>query len=104
MVALDPRTKTPLTLSEVFESVNITPDTLSIDRLNVSATSRTFYRFDKFNKNYDPAGSSLLREVFLKTSNYIKGRFFAELTHETFEQMRASGRVCACGETLIPST
>jgi hypothetical protein len=43
VVSLDENGK-PITLLEAFESLDITPDTLSIDRLNVSATARTFYR------------------------------------------------------------
>ena len=39
----------------------------------------TFHRFDKFNAKYNPIGESRLREVFLKTDNYIYGRFFGKL-------------------------
>ena len=39
----------------------------------------TFHRFDKFNAKYNPIGESRLREVFLKTDNYICGRFFGKL-------------------------
>lgn len=39
----------------------------------------TFQRFDKFNAKYNPVGESRLREVFLKTDNYLNGRYFAEL-------------------------
>lgn len=37
----------------------------------------TFHRFDKFNAKYNPIGESRLREVFLKTDNYIHGKYFA---------------------------
>lgn len=40
----------------------------------------SFHRFDKFNLKYNPIGESRLREIFLKTDNYIKGRYLAELT------------------------
>jgi len=36
--------------------------------------------FDKFNLKYNPIGESRLREVFLKTDNYMEGRYLAELT------------------------
>ena len=39
----------------------------------------TFHRFDKFNAKYNPIGESRLREVFMKTDNYIGGRFFGKL-------------------------
>jgi AMP deaminase len=40
----------------------------------------SFHRFDKFNLKYNPIGESRLREIFLKTDNYIQGRYLAELT------------------------
>lgn len=43
-VVLDPATGQALTLGQVFEALGITPETLSIDRLNVSANKRTFNR------------------------------------------------------------
>jgi AMP deaminase len=47
---------------------------------NFSTKDRnTFHRFDKFNAKYNPIGESRLREVFLKTDNYICGRFFGKL-------------------------
>ena len=39
----------------------------------------TFHRFDKFNAKYNPVGESSLREVFLKTDNYMNGRYFANI-------------------------
>ena len=39
----------------------------------------TFHRFDKFNAKYNPIGESRLREVFLKTDNYLGGQYFAEI-------------------------
>jgi hypothetical protein len=35
-----------------------------------------------FNLKYNPAGQSRLREIFLKSDNYINGRYLAELTKE----------------------
>lgn len=40
----------------------------------------SFHRFDKFNLKYNPIGESRLREIFLKTDNFIQGRYLAELT------------------------
>jgi AMP deaminase len=68
-----------LTLSEVFESLSMTSYDLNVDKLDVHADRSTFHRFDKFNLKYNPVGESRLREIFLKTDNHIKGRYFAQL-------------------------
>lgn len=69
-----------LTLQQVFESLNLTAYDLSIDTLDMHAHQDSFHRFDKFNLKYNPIGESRLREIFLKTDNYIKGQYLAELT------------------------
>jgi AMP deaminase len=69
-----------LTLQQVFESLHLTAYDLSIDTLDMHAHQDSFHRFDKFNLKYNPIGESRLREIFLKTDNYIKGRYLAELT------------------------
>lgn len=69
-----------LTLAQVFESLNLTAYDLSIDTLDMHAHQDSFHRFDKFNLKYNPIGESRLREIFLKTDNYIEGRYLAELT------------------------
>lgn len=69
-----------LTLEEVFKSLNLTAYDLSIDTLDMHAHQDSFHRFDKFNLKYNPLGESRLREIFLKTDNYIQGRYLAELT------------------------
>ena len=69
-----------LTLAEVFKSLNLSAYDLSIDTLDMHAHVDSFHRFDKFNLKYNPIGESRLREIFLKTDNYIKGSYLAELT------------------------
>jgi AMP deaminase len=69
-----------LTLSQVFESLKLNAYDLSIDTLDMHAHQDSFHRFDKFNLKYNPIGESRLREIFLKTDNFIKGRYLAELT------------------------
>jgi len=69
-----------LTLAQVFESLHLTAYDLSIDTLDMHAHQDSFHRFDKFNLKYNPIGESRLREIFLKTDNYIGGRYLAELT------------------------
>jgi len=76
-----------LTLQQVFESLHLTAYDLSIDTLDMHAHQDSFHRFDKFNLKYNPIGESRLREIFLKTDNYIKGRYLAELTKEVMTDL-----------------
>ncbi len=76
-----------LTLAEVFDSLGLTAFDLSIDTLDMHADWTTMHRFDKFNLKYSPIGQSRLREIFLKTSNEIGGRFLAEITREVFSDL-----------------
>jgi AMP deaminase len=69
----------PMTLEAVFKSLNLSAYDLSVDMLDVHADRNTFHRFDKFNTKYNPIGESRLREIFLKTDNYIQGKYFAEI-------------------------
>lgn len=50
----------------------------------------TFHRFDKFNAKYNPIGESRLREVFLKTDNYIGGKYFARVINEVASDLEES--------------
>ena len=79
-----------LTLREVFESINLTAYDLSIDTLDMHAHTDSFHRFDKFNLKYNPIGQSRLREIFLKTDNFIKGRYLAEITREVIADLESS--------------
>lgn len=79
-----------LSLAEVFESLKLTAYDLSIDTLDMHAHTDSFHRFDKFNLKYNPMGESRLREIFLKSDNYIKGRYLAELTLEVISDLEAS--------------
>ena len=71
-----------MTLKEVFESMNLTAYHLTVDKLDMHADRNTFHRFDKFNSKYNPVGESRLREVFMKTDNYVGGRYFAKIIKE----------------------
>jgi len=79
-----------LTLREVFESINLTAYDLSIDTLDMHAHTDSFHRFDKFNLKYNPIGQSRLREIFLKTDNFIQGRYLAEITREVIADLESS--------------
>ncbi|KAL2337728.1 hypothetical protein Fmac_012174 [Flemingia macrophylla] len=84
------RDGTYLTLSEVFESLDLSGYDLNVDLLDVHADKSTFHRFDKFNLKYNPCGQSRLREIFLKQDNLIQGRFLGELTKQVFSDLAAS--------------
>ncbi|CAG0883498.1 unnamed protein product [Darwinula stevensoni] len=79
-----------LTLQEMFESLGISAYDLSVDMLDVHADRGTFHRFDKFNAKYNPVGESKLREVFLKTDNYIGGMYFARMVKEVMSDLEES--------------
>ncbi|CAL1713003.1 unnamed protein product [Somion occarium] len=79
-----------LTLTEVFQSLHLTAYDLSIDTLDMHAHQDSFHRFDKFNLKYNPIGESRLREIFLKTDNYIQGMYLAELTKEVMTDLEQS--------------
>lgn len=79
-----------MTLEEVFQSLNISSYDLSVDMLDVHADRNTFHRFDKFNAKYNPIGESRLREIFLKTDNYIQGRYFAQILKEVLYDLDES--------------
>lgn len=74
------RDEAELTLQQVFDSLHLTAYDLSIDTLDMHAHQDSFHRFDKFNLKYNPIGESRLREIFLKTDNFIEGRYMAEIT------------------------
>ncbi|KPP73986.1 AMP deaminase 2-like [Scleropages formosus] len=78
------------TLMEVFESMNLTAYDLSVDTLDMHADRNTFHRFDKFNAKYNPIGESILREIFIKTDNYIEGKYFAHIVKEVMSDLEES--------------
>lgn len=79
-----------LTLKGVFESLGLTAYDLSIDTLDMHAHKDSFHRFDKFNLKYNPIGESRLREIFMKTDNYVQGRYLAEITKEVVSDLESS--------------
>ncbi|XP_075257307.1 AMP deaminase 2-like isoform X3 [Convolutriloba macropyga] len=80
----------PVTLEEVFKKMNLTSYHLSVDLLDVHADRNTFHRFDKFNAKYNPIGESKLREIFIKTNNYMNGQYFAEILKEVISDLEDS--------------
>ncbi|RYY37229.1 hypothetical protein EON62_01255 [archaeon] len=63
---------------------------MQVDTLDMHADWTTFHRFDRFNLKYNPVGQSRLREIFLKTDNFIKGRYLAEITREVMNELEAT--------------
>uniref|UniRef100_A0A8C1TZE0 AMP deaminase 2 n=1 Tax=Cyprinus carpio TaxID=7962 RepID=A0A8C1TZE0_CYPCA len=78
------------TLSEVFESMNLTAFDLSVDTLDMHADRNTFHRFDKFNSKYNPIGESILREIFIKTDNHVEGKYFGHMIKEVMADLEES--------------
>uniref|UniRef100_A0A8C7Y4W9 AMP deaminase n=2 Tax=Oryzias sinensis TaxID=183150 RepID=A0A8C7Y4W9_9TELE len=79
-----------MTLQQVFQSLNMNPYDLTVDSLDVHAGRHTFHRFDKFNAKYNPVGANELREIFLKTDNYINGEYFAQIMKEVAHDLEES--------------
>lgn len=79
-----------LSLQQVFQSLNLTAYDLNIDKLDMHAHTDSFHRFDRFNLKYNPIGEARLREIFLKTDNYIKGKYLAELTKELLNDLEVN--------------
>jgi AMP deaminase len=75
------------TLAEVFDELNLKAYDLNVDNLDVHADRNTFQRFDKFNAKYNPIGKSKLRDIFIKTDNDIKGRYFAHIIREVMDDL-----------------
>eukprot|EP01065_Artemidia_motanka_P032390 TRINITY_DN39403_c0_g1_i1.p1 TRINITY_DN39403_c0_g1~~TRINITY_DN39403_c0_g1_i1.p1 ORF type:complete len:1511 (+),score=647.38 TRINITY_DN39403_c0_g1_i1:55-4587(+) len=80
------------TLDEVYRSLGIDINSLTVDDLDVMADSdQLFHRFDRFNDKYNPLGSPALRECFLKTDNFMAGRYFAELCKRVLDRVANDG-------------
>jgi len=74
-------------LRQVCERLNLKNEELSIDSLDVHAGHSCYQRFDRFNNKYNPFGQSMLREIFMKTDNFLRGRYFAELMLEVMADL-----------------
>ncbi|XP_029438523.1 AMP deaminase 3 isoform X2 [Rhinatrema bivittatum] len=79
-----------MTLKELFDSLHMDPYDLTVDSLDVHAGRQTFHRFDKFNAKYNPVGASELRDLYLKTENYLGGEYFARIVKEVARELEDS--------------
>lgn len=76
--------KEPQTLRQLLSELKISPDSLTVDDLNVQAKPTVGIASDQ----YTPEGRDELLALLLKTDNQMKGRYFAELTKLTFENLK----------------
>lgn len=67
-------------------------ETLSIASISLTPSEK---RRGKRRKNfssfrYNPIGESSLREIFIKTDNYVEGKYFAEMLKEVLADLEES--------------
>ncbi|CAI7722060.1 AMP deaminase, putative [Plasmodium vivax] len=80
-----------MTLKDIFDQeLKTSAYEATVDTLAVNALGSCFHRFDLFNDKYNPFGQKLLREIFLKTDNYIEGRYLAEITKQEIKNLEKS--------------
>ena len=63
------------TLGQVFNEAGLDKDHLTIDAFNVLADYSVYQRFDNFNAKYSPFRLADMRRIFLKSTNYMGGRY-----------------------------
>lgn len=86
-----------LTLRQVFQDAGLDTNHLTIDAFNVLADYSVYQRFDQFNQKYSPFALADMRRIFLKTTNHIHGRYFAELLKLVLNRHELSkGHTSAC--------
>jgi AMP deaminase len=94
-VCIDKSTGEELTLSEVFSQLNVNAYDLTVDSLDCHADRNIYHRFDNFNAKYNPMGVGLLREIYIKTNNFIQGEYFAEIIKEMMRDLESQKYVFA---------
>ncbi|KAG5487801.1 hypothetical protein LSCM4_07479 [Leishmania orientalis] len=83
-----PKGKEPQTLRQLLSELHITADSLTVDDLNVQAGATSSDGGAPQNP-FAPEGQQQdeLLTLLLKTDNQMNGRYFAELTKRTFEEL-----------------
>jgi len=81
------------TLGEVYASIGVPIEHLTVDTIDVEADHTLFDRFDHFNAKYNPCGNSVLRTVFLKSENAIDGKYFAEISRIALNRLETRHHV-----------
>lgn len=85
------------TLLQVFNEAGLDKDHLTIDAFHVLADYSVYQRFDNFNSKYSPFRLADMRRIFLKTTNNMNGRYFAELLKIVMNRhVQSKGHNSAC--------
>lgn len=92
--------KEPQTLRQLLRELHMSPDSLTVDQLHVQQVDSTWRRgggggggggggSSSSIAPYTPEGRDALLTLLLKTNNQMGGRYFAELTKITFENLKS---------------
>ncbi|CCW66629.1 unnamed protein product [Phytomonas sp. Hart1] len=81
--------KEPQTLRQLLHKLHISPDSLTVDDLNVQIDMNLGGAAAEASNAalYTPEGRDELLTLLLKTDNHLRGRYFAELTKLTFDNL-----------------
>ncbi|CCW64563.1 unnamed protein product [Phytomonas sp. EM1] len=81
--------KEPQTLRQLLHKLRISPDSLTVDDLNVQLDMNLGGAAAEASNAalYTPEGRDELLTLLLKTDNHLRGRYFAELTKLTFDNL-----------------
>lgn len=89
------------TLKQVFDEAGIQTDHLTIDAFSVLADYSVYQRFDNFNNKYSPFRMADLRRIFLKTTNHMGGRYFAEIIKGVLDRHEKAKGHCSAVELRL---
>lgn len=82
-----PKGKEPQTLRQLLSELHISPTSLTVDDLNISAGATSSDGGAPHNPFTQEGAQDELLTLLLKTDNQMNGRYFAELTKRTFEEL-----------------
>jgi AMP deaminase len=82
-----PKGKEPQTLRQLLSELHISPHSLTVDDLNIQAGATSSDGGAPHNPFASEGTQDELLTLLLKTDNQMNGRYFAELTKRTFEEL-----------------
>ncbi|KPA75469.1 putative Adenosine monophosphate deaminase [Leptomonas pyrrhocoris] len=82
-----PKGKEPQTLRQLLSELHISPGSLTVDDLNIQAGATSSDGGAPHNPFSAEGSQDELLTLLLKTDNQMNGRYFAELTKRTFEEL-----------------
>ena len=82
-----PKGKEPQTLRQLLSELHISPGSLTVDDLNIQAGATSSNGGAPHNPFATEGTHDELLTLLLKTDNQMNGRYFAELTKRTFEEL-----------------